>query len=173
MTSDLTRRLAGADLPRYLSGQTYRYERSRLRLEVISKGRGSTTLEVILGERLGDEAQEVMLVMALDSDGRVRAVAEAARGDYHAVLVPLAPLLAVPILAGCNSFAIAHNHPSGRLQASKHDIDLTKTIVKAGNALGLTLADHLIAVPSTKGVLSMAAAGMLEVPVPVNLEVQA
>lgn len=39
---------------------------------------------------------------------------------------------------------IAHNHPSGNLQASQSDIELTKQILQAGQLMGIPVLDHLI-----------------------------
>jgi DNA repair protein RadC len=39
---------------------------------------------------------------------------------------------------------VAHNHPSGNLQPSQTDIDLTKKLKDAGKVLDIQLLDHLI-----------------------------
>jgi DNA repair protein RadC len=39
---------------------------------------------------------------------------------------------------------VAHNHPSGNLQPSQSDIDLTKKLKEAGKFLEVQLLDHLI-----------------------------
>lgn len=39
---------------------------------------------------------------------------------------------------------VAHNHPSGVLQATAADIDVTEQLVAAGDILGIELLDHLI-----------------------------
>ena len=52
-----------------------------------------------------------------------------------------------------------HNHPSGSLQPSQTDIDLTRRLRKAGELLDLPLLDHLIV--SERGYYSFADEGML------------
>lgn len=52
-----------------------------------------------------------------------------------------------------------HNHPSGSLQPSQADIDLTRRLRKAGELLDLPLLDHLIV--SERGYYSFADEGML------------
>lgn len=42
------------------------------------------------------------------------------------------------------SIAVMHNHPSGRLQPSQIDKDLTKQIASAGQILNIKLLDHII-----------------------------
>lgn len=39
---------------------------------------------------------------------------------------------------------IAHNHPSGRLEPTQADLDVTEQLVAAGTILGIELLDHLI-----------------------------
>jgi len=39
---------------------------------------------------------------------------------------------------------VAHNHPSGTLEASMEDLAITKRLVKAGDILGIRVLDHLI-----------------------------
>jgi DNA repair protein RadC len=42
------------------------------------------------------------------------------------------------------SVVIAHNHPSGNLEPSEEDRDVTRRIADAGEILGIGLLDHLI-----------------------------
>jgi DNA repair protein RadC len=39
---------------------------------------------------------------------------------------------------------LAHNHPSGSIEASDEDIAITKRVVDAGNLLGIMLINHII-----------------------------
>jgi len=39
---------------------------------------------------------------------------------------------------------IAHNHPSGSLQPTRSDIDVTGKLIEAGRILGIDLLDHII-----------------------------
>ncbi len=43
---------------------------------------------------------------------------------------------------------LAHNHPSGRLEPTKADIEITEQLVAAGDLLGIELLDHLIITPN-------------------------
>ncbi len=45
---------------------------------------------------------------------------------------------------------LAHNHPSGNLQPSTADKDMTKKIKNACEYLDIKLLDHLIIVPEGK-----------------------
>jgi DNA repair protein RadC len=39
---------------------------------------------------------------------------------------------------------LSHNHPSGNLQPSKNDIELTRKLKKAGDMLELPVLDHIL-----------------------------
>lgn len=45
---------------------------------------------------------------------------------------------------GATALILVHNHPSGDPTPSRADIDMTKEVVKAAGALGITVHDHLI-----------------------------
>jgi DNA repair protein RadC len=45
---------------------------------------------------------------------------------------------------GAIAIIIAHNHPSGNLEPSQADIQVTQQLIEAGKILGVDLIDHLI-----------------------------
>ncbi len=45
---------------------------------------------------------------------------------------------------GASAIILVHNHPSGDPRPSKSDIEMTKTIVKAGETLGIVVHDHIV-----------------------------
>lgn len=58
-----------------------------------------------------------------------------------------------------SSLILVHNHPSGDPTPSRADIDMTREIMDALDALGISVHDHLIAARS--GVLSFRAQGLI------------
>jgi DNA repair protein RadC len=106
-----------------------------LTLTTVRAGEQRTDVVAAIREMIIGEAQEIVLVAAVDGD-HVRDVVEVARGDYHSVRVSLPAVLAVPLLAGCSRLVIAHNHPSGRLFPSNHDYNLTSRWPKEPTSQG-------------------------------------
>jgi len=53
-------------------------------------------------------------------------------------------VFADPISDRAACVLLAHNHPSGTLEASPEDLALTRRLVKAGDLLGIRVLDHLI-----------------------------
>jgi DNA repair protein RadC len=55
---------------------------------------------------------------------------------------------------GAVAIILAHNHPSGRLEPTMADIQITEQLIAAGKVLGIELLDHLV-VTATKHVSIM------------------
>ncbi|OHD15954.1 MAG: hypothetical protein A2087_06215 [Spirochaetes bacterium GWD1_61_31] len=55
---------------------------------------------------------------------------------------------------------VAHNHPSGRLEASVEDLEITNRLQEAGELLGIPLLDHLIF--SEHNFVSLVEAGVIK-----------
>ena len=49
---------------------------------------------------------------------------------------------------GAVGLVLCHNHPSGNLKPSAQDIEITREIFRAAEAVGITLHDHLIVGPT-------------------------
>ncbi|MBU2915956.1 JAB domain-containing protein [Reichenbachiella agariperforans] len=63
------------------------------------------------------------------------------------------------LLCNASQFIIAHNHPSGNLEPSGHDLSLTQKLKLAGKLMDLPMIDHLIL--TTEGYKSFADEGLL------------
>ena len=53
-------------------------------------------------------------------------------------------VFATALKVGAKSIVVAHNHPSGNATPSAQDQELTAALKKLGEALGVTILDHLI-----------------------------
>ena len=88
-------------------------------------------------------------------------IADEAQGRGTVDHVPVYPREVVKRALELNASAliVVHNHPSGDPSPSPEDIDMTRRIATAAEALSLTLHDHLIVAKSTE--LSFRAEGYL------------
>ena len=55
-----------------------------------------------------------------------------------------ADILKAAILSNALGLVLIHNHPSGDPTPSQADIAMTRDIVRAGEAMGVAIHDHLI-----------------------------
>lgn len=58
-------------------------------------------------------------------------------------------IFAAALKACATSIILAHNHPSGNLQPSQSDIDLTNKLKAAGKLLDIEVLDHIILAEDT------------------------
>ena len=72
---------------------------------------------------------------------------KASVGSNTATVVDIKLLMGLAIKSLSSGIIIAHNHPSGNLQPSENDIQLTKKIKDACAIFDINLLDHLILSP--------------------------
>jgi DNA repair protein RadC len=65
-------------------------------------------------------------------------------GSITHTIVDLRLLFGFALGCGATNMIIAHNHPSGKLEPSKADKELTLKVKEAGKLLNICLLDHLI-----------------------------
>jgi len=75
------------------------------------------------------------------------------KGLVNRALVHPREVFRPALLDNATAIIIAHNHPSGNLEPSKEDRDVTMRIKQAGDILGIRVLDHLVF--STNGYRSM------------------
>ena len=90
------------------------------------------------------ELYEQFKIILLNKNNKVLGIVPISRGGINATLVDLRLIFATACKANATNIILAHNHPSGNLQPSQQDIQLTKKIVAAGEILEIRVMDHLI-----------------------------
>ena len=90
------------------------------------------------------ELREEFLVLLLDNAKQCLGWSKISSGGATATIVDPAAVLRVALVTNAQSIILAHNHPSGNLDASRADIELTDRIVKAGKMLGVEVSDHIL-----------------------------
>lgn len=88
--------------------------------------------------------QEQVRVVLLDTRCRVLDVVLVYQGNVSSVNFRAAEVLREAVITNAPSVVLVHNHPSGDPEPSPPDIALTKELVKAGEILGIEVADHVI-----------------------------
>jgi len=97
--------------------------------------------------------QEYFLTITLDGANHIIQTRIISIGTLNRSLVHPREVFADAISDRAASIIIAHNHPSGLLEASQEDIHVTKRLQESAKLLGIELLDHLII--SKNGYLSM------------------
>lgn len=88
--------------------------------------------------------REIFVVVGLNSQNLPHTVNIVSTGTVNQAPVFPLEVFKPLILANCSSFICLHNHPSGTLEPSSADKEMTKKLKEAGNLLGVPLMDHII-----------------------------
>jgi DNA repair protein RadC len=91
-----------------------------------------------------DHDQENLIVFYLDSRHHVKHAEVLFKGGLDRTLIDTKTLFRRAIEQSALYLALAHNHPSGNLEPSDSDIEVTHKLGDAGNLLGIELVDHII-----------------------------
>jgi DNA repair protein RadC len=92
--------------------------------------------------------QEAFKVLLLNNSNKVKGVYHLSTGGITGTLVDIRILFAVILKSLSVGIILAHNHPSGKLQPSEADKQLTQKIKKAAVYFDVKVLDHLILIPS-------------------------
>ncbi len=105
------------------------------------------------------EEDEVVLMLCLDGQRRVKKCVEVGRGMANAVESNLRLITETALRCKACSVVIAHNHPDGIALPSAEDNAATKQIIAALEPLGIEFIDHIIV--AGEDFISYADSGML------------
>jgi DNA repair protein RadC len=103
--------------------------------------------------------KEHLLALYLDAQNRLLLRETVSIGSLNTTRTHPREVLQPAIVHGALAFVLAHNHPSGSLDASRDDIEFTRTMQRAGELMGISLYDHLIV--SRRGYLSLRERGLM------------
>ena len=99
---------------------------------------------VALLANIRDKKQEHFVCLTLDGANRLIAKRVVTIGTLTASLVHPREVFADAITDRAAGIIVAHNHPSGSLEISQADRDVTDRLTEAGKLLGITLIDHIV-----------------------------
>jgi DNA repair protein RadC len=108
---------------------------------------------VSMQEKLKGKKKEHFFVLCLDTRNRVSAKKQVSQGNLDSSIVHPREVFKDAISSLAASVIFVHNHPSGDLEPSSEDVNLTKRLVEAGELLGIPVLDHIIV--SDRGYTSM------------------
>ena len=103
--------------------------------------------------------KEHLVALYLDAQNRLICRETVSIGSLNTTRTHPREVLQPAIVNSALAFILAHNHPSGSLDASRDDVEFTRTMARAGDLVGISLYDHLIV--SSKGFVSLKEKGLL------------
>ncbi len=87
---------------------------------------------------------EQFKILLLNRSHRVLGISNISSGGISGTITDAKLIFAIALKSGASSIILAHNHPSGNLQPSEADIEITKRLRKGGTFLDIQILDHLI-----------------------------
>ncbi|MDB8789188.1 JAB domain-containing protein [Romboutsia sp. 1001216sp1] len=91
-----------------------------------------------------DIDREKFLVACFNTKNEPVNISVVSVGTLNSSLVHPREVMKTAILSNSNSIMIAHNHPSGSLEPSTEDKNITDRLIKVCEILGIKLLDHII-----------------------------
>jgi DNA repair protein RadC len=108
---------------------------------------------------IGELAHEEFWVVYLNNSNKIIFKAQLSKGGITGTIVDVRLVFKIALEQNAVAIVLAHNHPSGKLQASEADIQVTKKIKNAGLQLDIPVLDHIIV--TEHGYFSFADEGIL------------
>jgi DNA repair protein RadC len=109
-----------------------------------------------------DRKQERFICCSLNGAHELIAARVVSVGLVNRTVVHPREVYADPITDRACAVVVAHNHPSGRLDPSPEDRDITARLKSAADTLGIALLDHIVF--SSSGYFSFVEHGLMEPP---------
>ncbi|PKL23540.1 MAG: DNA repair protein RadC [Chloroflexi bacterium HGW-Chloroflexi-5] len=122
-----------------------------MRYEIISERNSKYQVKIAAPEdayavlkRFATMRQEHFLLLTLDGAHQVIRSKIVTIGLTNRTIVHPREVFKPAIADAATSVVIAHNHPSGNVEPSPEDRDITYRLVKAGAIIGIEVLDHII-----------------------------
>ena len=91
-----------------------------------------------------DDDQEHVVLLILNAAQEITGYKLIASGGQEYALTDAKILFRNALLLGASGIIMAHNHPTGELDPSEYDIEITKKMVAGGQTLDIEVVDHII-----------------------------
>lgn len=133
-------------------GVTYRTikrHRTDLQIHVIDS---FDAVKEFLAELFEQSPIEVLYAIALNSSNQFLGFIKLSQGTVDRASVHPRELMSFLLIeTNATALILAHNHPGGKAEASREDIELSRRIQQQLQILGVRLLDHVIYSPSRLG----------------------
>jgi len=93
------------------------------------------------------ELLEQFKILLLNRANNVIGIFQVSSGGIAGTVADPKLIFSTALKACASSIILSHNHPSGNLQPSQQDIELTKKIKTGGSYLDIMVLDHVIITP--------------------------
>ncbi|MFC7773718.1 RadC family protein [Flavobacterium sp. GCM10027622] len=125
----------------------------------LSKITSSKAVFELMQPIIGELPHEEFWVLYLNNSNKVIYKSQISKGGITGTVVDTRLVFKLALEHHATSVVLVHNHPSGKLQASEADKQITKKLIEAGKHLDILVLDHIIV--TEKSYFSFADEGLL------------
>lgn len=93
---------------------------------------------------IGELTHEEFWVLFLNNSNKILFKSQLSKGGMTGTIVDVRMVFKIALEQNATSIILSHNHPSGKLQPSEADVQITKRIKNAGQQLEIPVLDHII-----------------------------
>ena len=102
----------------------------------------------IISEFIGEADREMLVALFLDDEHVPTGIQVISVGTRTESVSTPREVFKGAMLANAEEIILGHNHVSGSLEPSEHDVSMTKRLIEVGMVVGITVVDHVIVGPS-------------------------
>lgn len=115
---------------------------------------------ILLRENKIDQNREHFWVIGLESNNRILFIELISLGTVNRTIAEPMEVFSLALQKRAVNIILCHNHPSGELQPSSEDQDLTDRLIQVGRIVSTPVLDHLII--SERSYYSFTDSGMMD-----------
>lgn len=120
----------------------------------------SVMQRILLREEKVDRGREHFWTISLDNAHKIVNIELVSMGSFKSTIVEPMEVFSVPLQKRAVKLILVHNHPSGKLNPSEADKDVTDHLIQVGRIMNIPVLDHLIITENSY--YSFANTGLLE-----------
>lgn len=106
--------------------------------------RNSNDVAKLLMNELKNEKREKVKLILLNSKNSIIKIEDISYGGTNFAMIEPKEILYEAVKVGAPKMILVHNHPSGDVNPSKADFNITDKIYEASEILGIQFLDHII-----------------------------
>lgn len=156
------KKLKGLTLSRYITFQAIKEINTRYLFEKVKKQgilKNSQDTRRLLFSKFRDAQKEIFAAIFLDCQNQVIALENLNFGTVNVTHIYPREFIKKVLKYNASRIILIHNHPSGLVAPSEHDIEMTKKIINALKFIDVEVLDHLIV--GENDIFSFAEQGLL------------
>lgn len=125
-------------------------KRKRKNKSIPEKITSSSGLAQWMAKLIGNESQEHLVVVCLNTKNQINSYATVSIGSLNQSIAHPRDILQRALLSNAARITILHNHPSGNPIPSINDDAFTERMKSACELIGIDLLDHIIVTDTDK-----------------------